>query len=213
MNTGELISQRRKELGLTLEELGNMVGVGKSTVRKWETGFIENMKRDKIALLASALRIKPSLLVGCDEYDEPKASQANSKQVPLLGRVAAGIPIGAYENIEKWLTIDERDKVDFALTVQGDSMTAVGIYEGDVVYVRQQPTVNNGEIAVIAIDDGFPDAMETTVKRFYQYGKTVLLRPESHNPANKDIEITLGKGANVTVLGKVIFLKSYVEGR
>ena len=65
MNIGELIRNRRIELKLTLEEVGNMVGVSKSTVKKWEDGYISNMKRDKIALLANALQIEPvSLITG-----------------------------------------------------------------------------------------------------------------------------------------------------
>ena len=65
MNIGELIRNRRIELKLTLEEVGNMVGVSKSTVKKWEDGYISNMKRDKIALLAKALQIEPvSLITG-----------------------------------------------------------------------------------------------------------------------------------------------------
>lgn len=59
MELGDKIKNRRLELGLTLEEVGKMVGVGKSTVMKWETGYIENMKRDKIALLAKALKVSP----------------------------------------------------------------------------------------------------------------------------------------------------------
>ena len=64
--------------------------------------------------------------------------------------------------------------VDIALRVDGDSMTGVGIYNGGIVYVRKQPTVSNGEIAVVIIDDGHPDSLEGTVKRFYRFNKTVL---------------------------------------
>ena len=60
---GNLIKARRLELGLTLEEVGEAVGVGKSTVRKWETGHIQNMRRDRIAMLAKVLQINPSLLI------------------------------------------------------------------------------------------------------------------------------------------------------
>lgn len=64
MDIGELIYNRRKELNLTLEEVGNYVGVSKSTVKKWESGFISNMRRDKIALLAKILKIEPTELIG-----------------------------------------------------------------------------------------------------------------------------------------------------
>lgn len=69
MNIGETIKARRKELGLTLEQVGDAVGVGKSTVRKWETGMIANMKRDKIVLLAEVLRISPVDLIEYDIHD------------------------------------------------------------------------------------------------------------------------------------------------
>ena len=90
----------------------------------------------------------------------------NPKQVPLLGRIAAGQPTWAEEYIEEWLVVDEYDDVDFALRVQGDSMTGVGIYDGDIIYIRKQSTVNNGEIAVVLIHDGFPDSAEATCKKF-----------------------------------------------
>lgn len=70
MTIGQIIYNRRKQLGLTLEDVGNAVGVGKSTVKKWEDGYISNMKRDKIALLAKALDIPVEYLVGDDSNNE-----------------------------------------------------------------------------------------------------------------------------------------------
>lgn len=69
MDLGNKIKNRRQELGLTLEEVGKIVGVSKSTVMKWETGYIENMRRDKIALLAKALKVSPLWIMGIDEPD------------------------------------------------------------------------------------------------------------------------------------------------
>ncbi len=70
MGINTKLKERRLELGLTLEEVGNIVGVGKSTVRKWETGAIENMKRDKISLLAKALQVSPAFIMGWEESEE-----------------------------------------------------------------------------------------------------------------------------------------------
>lgn len=69
MDIGDIIYNRRKELGLTMEEVGNAVGVNKSTVKKWENGDISNMRRDKIALLAKALKLSPIDLVNCKETE------------------------------------------------------------------------------------------------------------------------------------------------
>lgn len=87
MEMKDKIKQRREELGLTLEEVGNIVGVGKSTVRKWETGDIANMRRDKIAKLAVALRTSPAYLLGYDEIEktaDPKADGLSPKENELL---------------------------------------------------------------------------------------------------------------------------------
>lgn len=87
MEMKDKIKQRREELGLTLEEVGNIVGVGKSTVRKWETGDIANMRRDKIAKLAVALRTSPAYLLGYDETEkaaDPKADSLSPKENELL---------------------------------------------------------------------------------------------------------------------------------
>lgn len=90
MNIGEKIRARRMELGMTLEEVGNIVGVGKSTVRKWETGMIQNMKRDKIDLLAKALQISPSEFISTDVDDLEMSKEDHDRlealhQNPRLG--------------------------------------------------------------------------------------------------------------------------------
>ena len=216
----ERIKERRTAYDYTLFEVAEKLGVKESTMQRYESGQIKNIPYESIVTLADIFNCSPSYLMGWTDMPhdtQVKASNSDmntpTKRIPLVGRIAAGQPIAAQEHIEDWLIVDERDHVHFALRVKGDSMTGVGIYDGDIIYVREQPTVNNGEIAVVLIDDGFPDTAEATCKRFYQYGKTVLLRPESHNPANKECEITLGCGTNVCVQGKVIFLKSYIENR
>lgn len=80
MNIGTIISNRRKELGLTLEEVGKAVGVGKSTVLKWESGYISNMRRDKIALLAKVLRISPTELI---DGEKPAADNGDGQEIKL----------------------------------------------------------------------------------------------------------------------------------
>lgn len=82
MNIGELIYQRRKELGLTLEQIGDFVGVSKSTVKKWESGYISNMRRDKIALLAKVLQINPTELIG-DNEPEPALTEKQKQLISL----------------------------------------------------------------------------------------------------------------------------------
>ena len=90
MDIGQKIHQLRVEKGMTLEELGNKVGVGKSTIRKWEIGMIENMKRDKIAKLAEALEVSPGYLLGWDveKIDEVENMYKESRQMERLNKYA-----------------------------------------------------------------------------------------------------------------------------
>ena len=84
MSIGELIYNRRKELGLTLEDVGKFVGVGKSTVKKWESGFISNMRRDKIALLAKILEIEPTKLIDSDEPNKSENLELSAREESLI---------------------------------------------------------------------------------------------------------------------------------
>ncbi|MCL2197287.1 MAG: helix-turn-helix domain-containing protein [Defluviitaleaceae bacterium] len=210
---GDYLRTLRIERDMTQQELADILGTSKQVVSKYEN----NLRTPKVTAAveyAKALKVPLSyLLRGIHPTDNPEENTVQIKKIPLVGQTAAGWPISAEEHIEDWVIADEGDNVDYALRVKGDSMTGVGIYDGDLIFVRKQPTVNNGEIAVVIIDDGHPDTSEATCKRFYQYGKTVLLRPESHNPSHKEQEIILGKGINVRVHGKVIFLKGRIEGR
>ena len=84
MDFGNMIRDRRHELGLTLEEVGNIVGVGKSTVRKWESGTIRNLRRDKIALLAKALQLEPVDLLDLDDQPPEKPMDLNPEETALI---------------------------------------------------------------------------------------------------------------------------------
>jgi repressor LexA len=120
-------------------------------------------------------------------------------EVPVLGKVAAGQPILAVENIEGYVAIDKiwaRGENIFALKVQGDSMVNAGIYDDDFVIVKQQPTAENGQIVVALIDD------EATVKRFFKSGNSVTLKSE--NPRIKPFVYQESDAKNISIVGKVI---------
>jgi len=123
-------------------------------------------------------------------------TQSRGRSVPLVGRVTAGLPILAIENIEEYLTLPMemlgRDEV-FCLRVQGESMIDVGIYDGDIIIVREQNDAQNGEIVVAMIED------EATVKRIYFEKTRVRLQPE-----NQYMEPIYAE--NVRVIGKVLGL-------
>ena len=198
MEMGGKLKKRRLELGLTLEDVGNLVGVSKSTVMKWETGFIENMRRDNVALLAKALRVSPLWIMGMDEPES--ILSLKTKKVPLLGTIAAGEPIYAYEDCRTYVGVDECLDVDFCLQVKGDSMVDARINNGDVVFVRKQSAVDDGEIAVVLLDN------EATLKRFYKNNGGIILKPENSNYQPR--YYTAEDFAEIKILGKAIFFQS-----
>ena len=121
------------------------------------------------------------------------------KRIPILGRIAAGTPIYAEENIEGYTFTDLNGGAEyFALRVRGDSMNAVRIYDGDLVIVRKQNIVENGEIAAVLIDD-----QDATLKRFSRTGDIVTLMPQSTNPVHQPFVFDLKK-TNVKILGLVV---------
>ena len=205
-NIGELIEKRRKELGLTLEEVGNYVGVGKSTVKKWETGYISNMRRDKISLLSKILQISPTELIG--DYSDDIYSQFDSispirtQRIPLLGEIACGKPIYCDEDRESYVEVGADIRADFCLRAKGDSMIGARIMDGDIVFIREQTIVENGEIAAVIIDD------EATLKRVYYYKDSGKLILQAENPKYSPL-IYEGEELNsIRILGKAIAFES-----
>lgn len=201
MDLGEKIRLLRHQRGMTLEEVGDACGVGKSTVRKWESGQIANMRRDKIALVAKALGVTPAYLMGWDESPALPTMPANivpvkRHTVPLLGEIAAGQPIYADEEHDMCVAVDDDIRCDFALRVRGDSMIDAGIYDGDVVLVRQQDDVDDGQIAVVLIDD------EATLKYLYHQPSGVQLVPA--NRRYSPWSYTGEAAAQVRILGLAV---------
>ncbi|AYV93561.1 helix-turn-helix domain-containing protein [Fusobacterium necrophorum subsp. funduliforme] len=111
MDTGKKLKEKRLQLGLTLEEVGKIVGVAKSTVRKWETGDIENMKKDKIVLLAKALHVSPAFIMGLeDEYNNNFHISSEQKQINEIERVLSKNSNISFSGIKKGNKIDVFDK-------------------------------------------------------------------------------------------------------
>lgn len=161
MTIGEIIYNRRKELGLTLEEIGNATGVSKSTVKKWENGFIANMRRDKIEKLAKILQISPIVLLGNkNEDDKPNAeilsAGENIYKIPVFSSVSAGFGAYACSDIVTYMPLfieHEADVPDMlCIKVTGDSMYPK-IEDGDIIIVRKQDSIDSGSIAVVLVDN------------------------------------------------------------
>ncbi len=169
----------------SVREIGDAVGLkSTSTVH----GHLTRLEK-KGLLHRDSMKPRAMEVLGGDLF--PRAVS-----VPLVGRVTAGIPILAEENIEENIALPESmvgEGTFFVLLVKGESMIDAGIMDGDYVVVRQQPDAHNGDIVVAMVED------EATVKRFFKESGAFRLQPE--NPSMKPIIVP-----NVTILGKVVSL-------
>lgn len=182
----------RKGYPPSVREIGSAVGLSSSSTVHSHLAALERkgyLRRDPT---------KPRALEVLDYRPRDKGpAQHRTANVPLVGRVAAGEPILAQENIEDVLPLPiDLASADgsFLLKVQGESMIEAGILDGDILIVRQQQTAENGDI-VVAILDG----EDATVKRFFRYGDRVVLKPE-----NRAMEPIIAR--EVSIVGKVIGL-------
>ena len=196
-----ILKERRKELKLTMLQVAQRVGVSEGTISRWESGNIANMRRDRIAKLAEVLQLSPALIAGVDD----DASVTSAVRIPVFASVPAGIPLEAVEDIVDYEEIspDLAKQGDFfALRVKGDSMEPK-ISSGDVVIVRCQDAVDNGDLAVILVN-GF----EATLKRFFASDTGVKL--VSSNPKFDPFFYTPEEvnSLPVRVIGKVVELRA-----
>lgn len=189
-------------------ELEKITGIPKSTIQRYANGKTKKIPVDAIQSIAKAVNVSDAYIMGWS--DEPIIPQADNiiplpktKMVPLVGTIACGEPILADENIEEMVPMPEHINADFALRCKGDSMINARILDNDIVYIRQQETVENGEIAAVLIDN------EATLKRFYRYGDTVVLRAE--NPNYKEFEYKKEQLNEIKILGKAVHFLSVVQ--
>ena len=173
----------------SVREIGDAVGLkSTSTVH----GHLTRLEKKGLLFRDS---MKPRAIeVLEDDFTHP--SKSHSAAVPLVGKVTAGAPILAIENIEEYIALPDSmlgEGTFFILSVQGESMIEAGIVDGDYVVVRKQPDAQNGDIVVAMIDD------EATVKRFYKENGHFRLQPENETMAPIIVP-------EVSILGKVVSL-------
>ena len=195
------IRARREELGISQEELAKRLGYkSRSSINKIEKGE-NDIPQSKIVAFAQALQTTPECLMGwaqppaSDIYDIPNIEPYNPTMVPIVGTIAVGTPILAEENIEGYAPLQDKH-ADFALTVKGDSMIGDNIHPGDIVFIKQQPTVEIGEIAAVLIDG------DATLKHFYRDADSVTL--VSSNTKYKPMVYHKGNCDEIRILGKAV---------
>lgn len=215
---GNRIKQRRVALNMTQGDIASQIGVAVSTIQRYEKGKIDKIKLPVVEAIARAICVDPDWLIGkTDAMTLPKSSSLVSnlptvenifslpktKRVPLLGTIACGEPILAEENLDGYVEMADEVEADFALRCRGDSMVNARILDGDLVFIRQQPDVENGEIAAVLIGD------EATLKRVYKYPEQVVLQPE--NPKYPPLVYSGEQLQDFRILGKAVAFLSRVK--
>lgn len=213
MEIKDILKNRRIELGLTLLQVAKAVGVSEATVSRWESGEIANMKRSRIAALAKILQISPATIMGWEEEQPSRFSKEElkkygvlpikTKKFRMIGEVSCGKPVYCNEDYETYIEASADIKADFCVKATGDSMINARIFDGDIVFIKEQPNVENGEIAAVIIGD------EITLKRVYKYESRLELRAENplYNPMSYESEAL----ETVRILGKAVAFQSNVK--
>lgn len=208
----DLVDAKYKEQ----RDFAKAIGVSASMVSQWRMGITKSYTR-RLPQIAEALGTTTEyLLTGNGPKQKRAVSESDTAlpkgaeridlgtfhRIPILGRISAGLPLYAEQHIEGYTLTDLNGGAEyFALRVSGDSMNAARIQDGDILIVRRQEEVENGEVAVVMVGDE-----DATVKRFYATGSTVTLMPQSTNPTHQP-QIYDTATTPIRVIGKVVEVK------
>lgn len=208
MSLGQNIRLYRERLGMSQEELAKKLGYkDRSTIAKIESN-VNDITQSKIVAIAKVLQTSPAALMGWNGDGDANLPpnilpMPEMRKIPLVGTIACGEPILAAENIEEYVNIPKDLAANFALRCKGDSMINARIFDGDIVYIRQQDTVENSEIAAVLIDN------EATLKRVKLFDDHIVLEPE--NPMYKPLSYWNEEMNTVRILGKAVAFTSLIR--
>lgn len=209
MTLGERIRELRKQAGLTQEELAKEVGYSnKTSISKIESDILD-VNQSTIIALARALNTTPSAIMGWNESKNPADKYSSygvmpikKQKIRLLGEIACGKPIFCDEDRESYVEVGTDIRADFCLRAKGDSMINARIMDGDIVFIREQPMVDDGEIAAVVIED------EATLKRVYYYREENKLVLQAENPKYRPLVYSGEELDTIRILGKAVAFQS-----
>lgn len=203
MEIKDVIYHARVRKGLTMREVAEKVGVSEGTISRWESGAIWNMRRDNIVALAKVLDLSPIAIMGWGEELKP-VDLSSSVKIPVVGKIPAGVPVEAIEDIVDYIDIPEdwvKGNAEFiGLDVEGDSMYPV-MLDGDRVVIRVQPSAETGDICACYVN-----GYDTTLKRIALTPTSITLKPENPSYPPK----TYTHPGEVTIVGKVVEIRRKV---
>lgn len=205
------IEEAIQKSGFSYVELEKITGISKSALQRYASGKTKKIPVDCIEKIASATNVSSKYLMGWeDEKPQDDLSTLMQKynniypiklkRFPLLGKIACGEPIYAEEDHESFISANAEIRADFCLRASGNSMINAEIYDGDIVFIRKQPVVDNGEIAAVIIDN------EATLKRVYFDKENERLQIVAENPAYAPLVYIGQELEYVRILGKAVAL-------
>lgn len=204
---GSRIRSVREQRGLTMETLGELCGTTKQTIYKYETGIVTNIPLSRLEKVAAVLNTTPEYLMGWGEsvLDANNVFPIQVKKFTILGDIACGEPTLADEHVELYVSAGAGLHADFCLRAKGDSMTGARIYDGDIVFVRKQDSVEDGEIAAVLIDG------EATLKRVYYDREANVISLFAENPQFKTMRFSGSQLDQIRILGKAVAFQSDIR--
>lgn len=204
------LKELRESKGLSQYSFSRDFGISQSTIGNWESGT-RQPKMDVLEKIAEYFNVSVDYLLG--RSSDPARTTVptgtnilplpETYEIPLLGDIACGTPILANENVEQMVSVPSNITADFCLRCKGDSMIGARIYDGDLVYIKQQDDVDDGQIAAVLIDD------EATLKRVYRDGDSMILQAE--NPAIKPQIYTAKDAKSIRIIGLAVAFLSRVR--
>ena len=199
--TIEQIKDYMKREKITQIELSEKSGIPLQTLRKIFSGIVRNPRIDTMQAIEKALGVSDE-----NTYiNVPGVRAVKLQKVPMLGDIACGKPIYANENFETYVDASADIKADFCLTAKGDSMTGARINDGDIVFIREQPIVENGQIAAVLIGN------EVTLKRWFYHPEENKLTLQPANQLYEAFTYT-GEDLNqIRCLGLAVCFMSLVK--
>lgn len=216
MTLAERLKNERNKKGLSQKELADLLDMNLRTYGSYERGE-RDISTSVLLNICRTLNISSDALLGNDvtendsdelsclmeKYDNIKPVKL--KRFPMLGEIACGKPVFADEDREHYVMADMDISADFCLTAKGDSMINARIYEGDIVFIKEMPIVDNGDIAAVIIDD------EATLKRVYYYPDDNMLQLVAENPKYKPLVYQGEELNHIRILGKAVYFMSTIE--
>lgn len=206
----ERIHERRIEKGLTLAQVAEKLGVAEATAQRYECGSIKSIPYECMCAYGEILNCSPAYLMGWEDESSENTNNfktIDSRQFPMLAGMVNEQPEYSDKTGEYYVMAGGDINADFCIRAQGNSMINAGIHDGDLVFIKKQNAVKNGEVAAVTLHN----SGSIVLKRVFYYVDKKMVILKSENPAYEDMIFTDNELADFNVIGKAIAFQSSVR--